>query len=106
MEDAAITVAELNEDTSLYGVFDGHGGREAAKFVEKHFIEELQKNPNFISKDFEKALTETFLKMDELIMTPQGQKEIMSLKASTDEEGCVVEYIIQVHMLGAPRMFL
>ena len=41
MEDAAITVAELNEDTSLYGVFDGHGGREAAKFVEKHFIEEL-----------------------------------------------------------------
>ena len=41
MEDSAITMAELNEDTSVFGVFDGHGGREVAKFVEKHFIEEL-----------------------------------------------------------------
>ena len=72
MEDSAITKAELNEDTSVFGVFDGHGGREVAKFVEKHFIEELQRNPNFQSKDFEKALSETFLKMDELILTPQG----------------------------------
>lgn len=86
MEDAAITIAELNEDTSVFGVFDGHGGREVAKFVERHFIEELQKNAAFKAKDFEKALYETFLKMDELIMTPAGQKEVLSLKASGEDE--------------------
>ena len=56
----------------MFGVFDGHGGREVSKFVERHFIEELKNNTNFLSKDFEKALYETFLKMDELILSPSG----------------------------------
>jgi protein phosphatase 1G len=40
--------------------------------VEKHFLEELQKNKNFTSKNFPDALKETFLKMDELLNTPAG----------------------------------
>lgn len=28
----------------VFGVFDGHGGKEVALFVEKHFINELLKN--------------------------------------------------------------
>jgi len=41
MEDAHITRADLTNDISVFGVFDGHGGKEAAIFVEKHFLEEL-----------------------------------------------------------------
>lgn len=43
-----------------------------AAFVEKHFLEELTRNKNFKELKFEEALKETFLKMDELLMTPEG----------------------------------
>lgn len=56
----------------MFGVFDGHGGKEVAAFVEKHFIEELLKNKNFKEQKFEEALKETFLKMDELLIAPEG----------------------------------
>lgn len=86
MEDAAIHVAALDEDTSIFGVFDGHGGKEVALFVERHFVEELKKNPKFQSKNFKDALIETFLKMDELIMSPAGTKEVASLKGGDPDE--------------------
>jgi len=39
MEDAHISKFNIAPKTHIFGVFDGHGGREVAKFVEKHFIE-------------------------------------------------------------------
>lgn len=47
MEDAHIFETELPGDINVFGVFDGHGGDEVAKFVEKHFIDELKKNKSF-----------------------------------------------------------
>lgn len=66
MEDAHITSPYITDNVSIFGVFDGHGGREVAKFVEKHFVDELKKNPNFTSGNYQTALEETFMKMDEL----------------------------------------
>lgn len=56
MEDAHITFFNKDEDTKVFGVFDGHGGKEVAKFVEKHFCEELYKNDNYKSLNFVDAL--------------------------------------------------
>jgi protein phosphatase 1G len=70
MEDSHILRADLTNDVSVFGVFDGHGGREVAYFVEKHFVDELLANPNFKSLKFDVALKETFLRMDELMRTP------------------------------------
>jgi len=47
MEDAHISTLEFVPDISVFGVFDGHGGKEVAAFVERHFLEELKKNKNF-----------------------------------------------------------
>lgn len=44
MEDAHIAKTGLPNEVSVFGVFDGHGGAEVAKFVKLHFIEELLKN--------------------------------------------------------------
>jgi len=44
MEDSHILKADFTNDISVFGVFDGHGGREVAYYVEKHFLEELEKN--------------------------------------------------------------
>ena len=72
MEDAHITKADLTADISVFGVFDGHGGKEVAYFVEQHFIEELQKNKNFQQGKYDEALRETFMIMDELLKSPAG----------------------------------
>ena len=47
MEDTHIIDIDLENDVYLFGVFDGHGGNEVAKFVEARFVEELKKNKNF-----------------------------------------------------------
>ncbi|CAD8111388.1 unnamed protein product [Paramecium sonneborni] len=91
MEDAHINRPDLVQDVSVFGVFDGHGGKEVATFVEKHFIDELLKNQNFKNQKFEEALKETFLKMDELLMTPNGQIELNKYKANDSDDsyaGC------------------
>lgn len=48
MEDAHIAHVDFdNNGTSLFGVFDGHGGSEVAIFVKRHFKEELVKLNSF-----------------------------------------------------------
>jgi protein phosphatase 1G len=38
MEDSHISNLNFDEDKAIFGVFDGHGGKEVAKYVEKYFI--------------------------------------------------------------------
>jgi serine/threonine protein phosphatase PrpC len=80
MEDAKITDLNIDTDTAVFGVFDGHGGKEVALFVAKHFVEELKHNENYGSKKFDLSLSENFLHMDSLLNTQEGQKELMRLK--------------------------
>lgn len=80
MEDAKITDLNVDTDTAVFGVFDGHGGKEVALFVAKHFVDELKNNENYRSKRFDLSLSENFLRMDSLLNTQEGQKELMRLK--------------------------
>lgn len=41
MEDAHIAKLDVQNGIHVFGVFDGHGGREVALFCQKHFIPEL-----------------------------------------------------------------
>lgn len=60
-------------------------GKEVAKFVERHFVEELLKNQSFKNGDYSAALTETFLRMDELLLTNEGRKELAAIKSGDDD---------------------
>ena len=42
-EDAHLAAVSKGEkkDIDVFGVFDGHGGKEISKFVSNHFLEEL-----------------------------------------------------------------
>lgn len=80
MEDAKITDLNVDTDTAVFGVFDGHGGKEVALFVGKHFVEELKSNERYRSSQFDVSLSECYLRMDTLLITQEGQKELMRLK--------------------------
>ena len=73
------------EDIDVFGVFDGHGGKEISKFVSNHFLEELVKNKN-LSTNMELALKETFIKMDEIMQTKEGIEEIKKYSRQSKEE--------------------
>jgi len=63
MEDAHIAVLDLDENTNCFAVCDGHGGKEVAIFVSRHFSVRL-KNHALFKNNLEQAIRETFLQMD------------------------------------------
>ena len=62
-EDAHIADVSLgeNKNIDLFGVFDGHGGKEISQFVSNHFIKEFLDNKNYKSGDIEKLLKKHLL---------------------------------------------
>ena len=44
-------------------------GAEVATYVSKHFVHELEVNKNYVKKNYELALKETFLRMDQMMQT-------------------------------------
>ena len=97
MEDAHITELKLTEQTSLFAVFDGHGGQEVAKFCAKYFPIELLKNENFKKENYKTALEETFLKMDSILL---GDSAVELLKEFRNEPegnsfaGCTANVVL------------
>ena len=83
-EDAHIC-EEIEKKYYIFGVFDGHGGPEVARYIKNHFIEELKKNKNF-KVDFGKCLKETFYKLDELLLTQDALKELISIRKKCKKE--------------------
>ena len=86
-EDAHVSAVSLGEKKNIdvFGVFDGHGGKEISKFVSNHFTQELINNKN-LSKDMSLALKETFIKMDEIMQSPESIEEIKKYARMSKEE--------------------
>jgi len=81
MEDAHINEAQFTNNSSLFAIFDGHGGAEVARFCCKYFGQILKKNPKFANgTDISGALIDTFLEMDILLQLPEHKNELRSLK--------------------------
>lgn len=86
MEDAHIActdVAEIDgsgDSVSLFGVFDGHGGKEVAKFCQAYFQQELVKQPEFLKRQFPSALRNTFHRMDEMLEDEQYNEQLQEFR--------------------------
>ena len=93
MEDAHITDLDLgpSQNTQIFGVFDGHGGNEVAKFVGNHFTEEFLKNPNYLRNDIKKALEENYQKMDFLMLEKEGREELLAEYQKSKEEASKIK---------------
>ena len=51
-------------------------GGEVALFAQKYLVVELRKLENFKKKDYRSALTDVFMKMDIMMLTKEGKKEL------------------------------
>jgi serine/threonine protein phosphatase PrpC len=78
MEDSHIAKLDVvDQEVSIFAVFDGHGGCEVAYYVENHFIEELRKSEAFKKGDYKNALIDTFLLLDKQLLTDAGKRELL-----------------------------
>ena len=75
-EDAHLCNPNFEQGLGLFGVFDGHGGIEVAKFVAEHIEEVLKSSKSFKLRNYEQSLQDAFLKLDEMLQTPAGKKEL------------------------------
>lgn len=71
-EDAHVANSAFNNNVNeaLFGVFDGHGGREVAVFSNKHYEEILTTELKKQEKDIREGLRLSFLDVDVELKTP------------------------------------
>lgn len=79
MEDAKLVNLALDQNVMIFGVFDGHGGKEVAEYVSRHFCIEILNCKAYKDGNYEQALKETFLRMDEMLRTQDGLKEVIRI---------------------------
>ncbi|KAJ1451670.1 phosphatase 2C-like domain-containing protein [Pelagophyceae sp. CCMP2097] len=77
MEDAHVNGATVGGDARFFGVFDGHGGAEVARFTARHIAEAL---PNDWNADASRALKALFHEMDSRLRLADNSAELTSLK--------------------------
>lgn len=68
-------------------MFDGHGGNQVAEWVRDNFVKEMVKLRSYKDGDYKTALRETFIRMDELLMTPMVKKELQKYTTDKNDEG-------------------
>ena len=59
-------------------------GNEVADFVRDHLIDELKKLPSFKAGNYEEALKDINIRIDNMLQTPQGKSKLQSYKKNND----------------------
>ena len=78
-EDAHIHNLDLGDGNSLFAVFDGHGGEQVAMFCERHMPPMLMNNDEYKKKNFSRALEETFVEIDYLLINEEGHNMMRAI---------------------------
>ena len=86
MEDAHSVVLDLDGSphSGFFGVFDGHGGKEVAKFCASHLPKTLVGTAAFKEGKLDVALTQTFFRIDQLLVLEEHREELKALKGSDE----------------------
>lgn len=87
-EDAHNCILDFDTDTSLFAVYDGHGGAEVAKYCSLNLPDYLRSVTDYKEGKINKALEETFLQFDSTLTKPEvivDLKRFADLNSSGDE---------------------
>ncbi|RYR40978.1 hypothetical protein Ahy_A09g046720 isoform B [Arachis hypogaea] len=79
---------DLDDSTSFFGVYDGHGGKAVSKFCAKYLHQQMLKHEAYLAGDIGTSLQKTFLRcffyslfcrMDEMMRGQRGWRELAVL---------------------------
>nr|KAJ0210972.1 hypothetical protein LSAT_V11C400160240 [Lactuca sativa] len=63
MEDAHAALLDLDNSTSFFGVYDGHGGQALSKFYAKYLHQQVLKQEAYATGDTGTAAQKSFLRL-------------------------------------------
>ena len=63
-EDAQISNLNFATGQAIFGVFDGHGGGEVARYTKRHFEDGLKSIEEFKKENFKEGMRKGFLNVD------------------------------------------
>ncbi len=84
---------------AYFGVFDGHGGTEAALFAKEHLLDQITKNKSFFSEndsDVKRAIKEAFLSTHKLMWKAIGKSILVKLQ--TQQRPIFAPGMTQIHL--------
>lgn len=91
MEDAHIVALDVDDEKkgnmALFGVFDGHGGKEVAKFCAVHMARVLKGTDGYKQGNLSEALRQAYLGMDEVMKKKEHMAELEAFKGGSEDEG-------------------
>ncbi|CAI9113851.1 OLC1v1014542C8 [Oldenlandia corymbosa var. corymbosa] len=94
MEDAHAAYPNLDNATSFFGVYDGHGGKAVAKFCAKYLHEQVLKSEAYAAGDLGASLQRSFLRMDEMMCGQRGSRELAALGDKMQRVSSMIEGLI------------
>ena len=74
------------KNVNIFGIFDGHGGKEVAQYVSNHFTNAFLLNEKIKKNKIKQAIIDTFLKMDELMFQKEGIQELKKISKKCEED--------------------
>lgn len=74
------------KNVNIFGLFEGHSGKEIAKYLSMNFTSELLKNDNFVNGNYKQALIETFKKLDASLRTEEVNNNLIKISQKTNFE--------------------
>lgn len=94
MEDAHAAYPDLDDSTSFFGVYDGHGGKVVAKFCAKFLHQQVLKNEAYAAGDIGTSVQKAFFRMDEMMKGQRGWRELAVLGDKINKFTGMIEGLI------------
>ncbi|CAF3618591.1 unnamed protein product [Rotaria sp. Silwood1] len=85
-EDAHNAILNLDDNTSLFAVYDGHGGSEIAVYCSQYLPEFIKNLDSYRQGRLNDALIESFLKFDTLLLDINVKKILQKLANDEHED--------------------
>ncbi|XP_064411522.1 protein phosphatase 1G [Latimeria chalumnae] len=86
MEDAHNCIPELDSETAMFAVYDGHGGEEVALYCAKYLPEIIKEQKAYKEGKLQKALENAFLAIDGKLTTEEVIKELAQISGRAHED--------------------
>ncbi|XP_044774512.1 protein phosphatase 1G isoform X3 [Neomonachus schauinslandi] len=86
VEDAHNCIPELDSETAMFSVYDGHGGEEVALYCAKYLPDIIKDQKAYKEGKLQKALEDAFLAIDAKLTTEEVIKELAQIAGRPTED--------------------